>query len=509
MNPTSASENLATIKRMMDLPTRTQAQIPGNLPESARNWLTWALDPFHDTVVDACGIPDESSQQVITSVTKGQITVKRPASIPAGTAWAFHVFQTPYLESVFGFYGFGGKQSFRQANSAGVSIPTFSTTEAVVVGTDARGNGAIQSGFITVISGPNNVALSLSEYDPNTMEIQCFYVDDMTRLRLGAAGVEVLNTTAELYKGGSVTSYRVPTAITPNEVLSLWFGTGQALPPVNGAAALPPWAVPVITDCFTDVPGTPEAAIDYQTSSSWEAVLGAYMICPIDPTMKFENPHVRRFVALSGMSAITGTPNRVSFDASWNVAGGSAIIGGGGPTQDIMHSLSRRGVQARHTMACDRVGCHFRGLHSDSTFLINIRAMEEIAPVIGDDDGQRLVTLTRKAPVACPQAIELYQRVSRSMPAAVPRSLNPNGEWWDLIVSKMRQALPVLAPMARLLHPVAGAAVDVLAKAVQKREARATKAEVKKDVKRIEQNRHVPKTKVTVRAPSRAKSATR
>jgi len=95
------------------------------------------------------------------------------------------------------------------------------------------------------------------------------------------------------------------------------------------------------------------------------------------------------------------------------------------------------------------------------------------APTLDEAD---LVVLAAPSPEMDTVALECYSQAMRTMPAGVPVSENPLGEWFSKVIDGIGSVGSSIAPLVGMAHPGAGAAlgaVSSMAKAhTAKRKAR-------------------------------------
>lgn len=65
------------------------------LSPEGRDWLTLALDPFHDYNHQVAGYPDANCSQTVVSCYQYQVEVAAPPGIAPNTNWDAHIYNMP------------------------------------------------------------------------------------------------------------------------------------------------------------------------------------------------------------------------------------------------------------------------------------------------------------------------------------------------------------------------------------------------------------------------------
>jgi len=404
------------------------------------NWLIAATDPFHDEPLHCEGYPDLTLSRSITQTLTFTTSVK--TNQPSTDPWDCHVFFTPVTPSL-SFVSPGG----------GISSvdPLLYRTGITILG-QAVPNPATQliSG-INILSGPNNADWITSGPGVFALNPACAIPTSFANgyFRVIAAAFEVVNTTAELYKGGSVTTYRSPAYTAPCIINSIGgYATSTYL------SNLPP--------------SSQTNAALFPDSRTWGATEGAYVVETLNSS---EVPFVST-LPLTGAGLILGQDvSSLTTGAGTSLAWLPLSVNGG-PTP--------RSASKNAPLPYDISGAIFAGLNPNSTLQVTTRYIIERIPAITDPN---LLVLAREPCPFDPMILELYSRVMRELPVAVKVGENPLGEWFFDILQVLAGIAPAvgtaLAPFTGPLGPMIGTTLGTVGTAAL--QARKAKQQKKKE----------------------------
>jgi len=219
-----------------------------------------------------------------------------------------------------------------------------------------------------------------------------------------ATGCEVTNTTAELYKGGSVTVYRSPSSSTPTCMLS----SGGTIITPRGVGLTPP--------------STQTDAALYTNSKTWDADSGCYIIATLnDPT----NPY---FTPSPGFAGLITPASSESLETGAGWLGYFPLL------QDVAVATAASGM-----VSMDSSGAIFNGLNTNSTLQVTVRYFLEKIPTVADAN---LLVLARTPAPYDPMTLEIYARALNELPVGVPVGENPMGEWFNDVISAVAEWAP-------------------------------------------------------------------
>jgi hypothetical protein len=103
---------------------------------------------------------------------------------------------------------------------------------------------------------------------------------------------------------------------------------------------------------------------------------------------------------------------------------------------------------------------YFTGLHPDSVLSVSSIIVVESAPVT---DSSELSLVSMAAPYD-PEVLAIYRNAICRLPPGVPVSMNPEGEFWKMVLKVIVEVAPVVAPLLSLA-PVVGPGLSLAASA--------------------------------------------
>jgi len=400
------------------------------LSDDGYKFIINAIDPFSDEKVCAVGYPDALSTVTVTYVDTQTLEISAPSGIAANQTWdcnivfnpITHGTDLPYLfnaqtygSTIAGHTGFGPSAGPRGGS---IGLQTFA------IDTVLSGNPTfLGSGGPGVLNGVNVAAYGTG------------------LARVVSAGFEVLNTTAEIYQQGSVVMYKIPNAVSHDEINISDPVFGQA-PPAGYSGYLP---LTKPFDVLNYPPSTTVAAkqlLQFGGATQTKAKDGCYVTCTQNSVL---NP-----LKCATNKNIAWRPNVMTVDG-YNAQGypqnGSSII------VDRIWGSTLHSDAAQMVMGtCNRIipfdqsGAYFFGLSPQTTLTLNTRVLLEVALDLSDAN---LISLGRISPSYDPLALELLSRVMHDAPAGVLYSENPFGEWFERMVGDLVEQIPIVGKTLR------------------------------------------------------------
>lgn len=355
---------------------------------------------------------------------------------PEGSAW-FTAASDPFHDFAIQLQGYPDMQSGmstvqKSVHTAVISAPGAGAWDALILmtGVDDPFNSTITSragdpannwgatgssvpfNYITVITAPSGTDLS----DINAVTLASGSVtahpmsDNATAGRFIAGGFEVVNTTAQLYRSGAVT-----------------VGHYQAL--LNQATTTFPIST-YLTEASrtTQMVSLPDGTIDNLMNSptciTWEAKDGCYV------PARFISDSIPVSSANAGITAVHAS--------------------------DSWYTSNLDAIHRRQFAPIEGSFARFSGLDPQTTLRLVSLAYMEFFPSWDPDLGvdPLMPNLTPSCPFD-PAVLKLYGAVSPRLPAGVPRSMNPKGEYWKMILDGVDVALAAMTPLAALADPFA------------------------------------------------------
>jgi hypothetical protein len=365
------------------------------LTASGCEWLKAAIDPFHDYDLVVDGFPDLVSDKSIVLKVQKSVSISKPASFDAGN-WDANIALTP-LDYTRNSAGHGCTYSWISGAGGQVTVdPTLVTTP---------NQGFL--GLCAVSMAPSSDPTFVCEASGTGLESSAV-IDLYDQLhppstgedtvgRVIACGFEVVNTTAEINKQGSVTCYVAPNFNSLDQRLivnSTSPGIIASTPTVRG---------------FMAPPQDLSKAKLLNNSVTFGADEGCYVVGRMGVDPRVEGNHF-------GPVLMKG-----------NGVGASTYVGELAPVIPGTSTVSSTtDYPISHFNTFETSGAYFTGLSDQTTLTVTLRAYVEIFPM----DNELLVSLATPSAGFDPVAIELASRIMRTMPPGVPVAENAMGDYF-------------------------------------------------------------------------------
>lgn len=369
----------------------------GVLTDTGRSFLIAAMDPFHDDPVKSRGWPDVEVATSVVRCIKQSVTITKPAAL-SSEGWDCFIVQWPWLSSF----------QFSVAARSNHLIEAVSAPGPTIGGLQAwAGNPNEELSFATTSSEAQLVL------DP-------IYTSGANRIV--GMGFEVTNTTAEIYKQGLCTSWRMdgtarsPTLWTrpnsdpdPPTPLVYFTGTPVRRPPVTLAEAML-------------IPGTKQ----------WSAAEGTYMVTSFvgdenPPTMPNYTQPVLYNTAEEDETGVVPNTGQVIVAAALDQT----------PFGLLFPCFQ---VYPIHTS-----GTYFTGLSDQTSLVLTQIVYLETFPTPAQKD---ILVLGEPSAEYDPAALELFSHCMRGLPVACMVKENPLGEWFAEAVEAASDFLLPLADIS-------------------------------------------------------------
>jgi hypothetical protein len=383
------------------------------LTQDGADWLTLRLDPYHDFNRPIAGYPDADANDTIVMARNYEYNVSKPAG-SAGN-WSAHVFTLPLDYA-----------SFEQTTS----------TNARLVG-----NGEVfYLGLVNVAKDDTGCPLYMTADPVVSPNFSCASIDTFAGIEDGMSrvigmGIEIIDTTSEMYKQGALTAYKMPITNDTHGTLGYTSLAGDLQAQAHARILTAP-------------PSTVAEAILYRSSVQWETRDGAYMVVGQQGIQNPFETASREFVAITPDSEFDGV----------DVAMLSTV-----------HALTAFQVPPLITTATSQVckkinvtqsGIFLSDLANSATFKIRVRVYLERAPLRGEVD---LIPLSSPSAPYDYKALALYSYLVSELPVCVPVSFNAKGDWWRWIVNTVAKLAPILGTV---LTPIVGPEAMLIGNAV-------------------------------------------
>jgi hypothetical protein len=444
----------------------------GKMSTDGKDFLTLALDPFHDMQVRCAGLPDSDTSQIVVEKLKQSVTV----SAPSGTTgnWAAHVFTLPFVGPSSGSLQLTNYQNgaLQTAVSAGVgsgaNLYAYADPTRVFQATSARRS----LGYCNVDTWTTDVNVVAPTYQATYVAPNASYVLDgganlTGKRRLIASGFEIHDTTAPQFQQGTNTSYLMPQAVAETMAICDVFSSGAgtycasgALPVAGTDTAYVGKATKMPFMNLNTPPATVADAMLYTGSRQWHSKFGNYSVVKQDVNrnkLAFTNDVFLCFTdgdyappIMVGKNVSAGNPDSWASPTFSLITGTAANAG----TTSVLIDQTPLSIMVlpMHTS-----GVILKGLNVNSTFTVTLINVWEMAPVTGDTNGDVLIPLVEKSADFDIKTLELYQQAATMTQVSVPVDENAEGDFWDWTLRALKAAAPAVS---NLLIPGSGAVVS-------------------------------------------------
>lgn len=389
---------------------------PDALTDEGKRYLRQALDPYHDFNVGNTGVPSLNSGATYCR----NIRLTRSIAYPTGTsptgAWDLHIMTTPaYCQ-----------QSATTFTSTLGGVGTIASPYTVSNGL-GTGFALDQISHVCYAWAPTGSTMGILD------SAALWYAlpigsPDWGAYRIVSSGFEVHNTTPELYRSGSVTTWRSNPQV---ELTAVKFNGDTAR---NFA----------VCRSYQGIPATLALANQMATSRTWEAAAGAYVVSAPDyDDLAFKAYDEGAVVIKTGAVSAVGSTTR------------SSIIVGGLINPQAPFNTSTLVYRSGIVPA----GAVFSGLDPASTFRLDCRVLVEISPDLSSND----LSLAGQPTTSDPVALELAALAFSRLPSGVPVGSNAAGDWFRMVLKTIGQVAPLVAGLVP--HPVAKVVVGAVGSA--------------------------------------------
>ncbi len=352
-------------------------------------------DIFHDLPYNVIGRPSMSRQlqNTVTLNLERTITKTDFPGLPAGN-WDVNMVSFPWITNV----------AFRTSVDFGSGIDNTVVVPANMfvggISCFAAGTGLPTFSYLTT---PNYITLAadslLYPQGVTNNSLVTFY-------EILAMGFEVYNVTPELYVGGSLVRYRIPTQ------------NRTALRQIRGPASnvtTPVYGIPAI-------PTTESLATQYPDSVVADAKDGTYQQHAIQDAVS--DFRMTENISME-ITPITIAPAAPTDSNCWLTTATDSYVQ----------------IAPAYRGDFDIVGSYFAGLPEQTVLKIRYRVIVSTVP---NSTNSQLVSLAKTSPPDNPLLTQLISQVQHQFPAGIPVSMNPKGEWWKKIVRKVAETAPAI-----------------------------------------------------------------
>lgn len=299
--------------------------------------------------------------------------------------------------------------------------------------------------------------------------------DSSVAYRVTGGGIEIHNTTSDLYKQGTLTVVRTTNRKqvsrnvfngsylqTPNEY-SILQHTGSKVRYVG--------STPISDfDIYQLPPATLEDAL-LQGALQWNAADGVMSVSVVDNKHNAFTSHAPASYAIdSNMfsnvsidnNAADGTltPQVLTALVSQPYYGTFAATSAGQDTVTCFPYAQ----QSQHFTPRDLTAVYLTGLSLQTTFTLTTRYQVELKPRVFDSSYSITVPMLRAPPDYSLKAELIGAHLLHELPPGVPAGMNPSGEAWADIISTLGNVAGMVGPIFGPIGATVGAAANGVAK---------------------------------------------
>lgn len=390
---------------------------PKTIPSQTMEYISMVTDPYHDRNLRVTGFPDGNTMVSAVKRYARQYSITCPFLLQPGESWQFHIFTTP-LHHV---------TDFLSCQLVGNVIPNLHSALTVAQ------VGPVNVYYTKV--DPAGVIMDTRFVPLGTYELAADNGDDSRRTV--SLAFELHNTTAELYKAGSLTAYRLNALTARADYMKS-----------DGAA--PPKYSPMTFTHLTTIPATLAEANQLPNSRTWEASKGIYSVTLPSPNNTYSSQYFQNIGLSNGDPLVSrnyliyARDSSISFPApSWSPASCTGVMSS-------------------------------KFANSEQTFTLDYRQVLEFAPT----PMSKTLPYATTSPECDLLFMKLYKRMINSIEPGVPVGFNSAGEWFRRILQLAKEQLPnlihLLPPQyktaATAALPAVNAIVDKVVTKLQKRE---------------------------------------
>lgn len=387
----------------------------GDLTPQGKDWFIAAVDPMHDTQLSNLGgWPDLCDQASLIRCFKKTHTISPDIS---GGNWDLMLMTLPDLKRRELTYA-----PFSSNKTQGIPEPA--TT---------RHWGGLT--WATYVAGGEDSTRYAIDKTPLQQDCICLSDEVLTgNGRLIGMGFEVNNTTAEIYKQGTVHVFRQPQQF---ESYNTFVNVEQMA--VRDASGTAPTVIPLsVPFSGRYVQKWPKSEADVTLLSgtrTWKASDGCYCVVPFQSE---SNPIYPSEYTVPVIVEEFPRSNEGSTVAEYYAYSDLPV-----PWNEMAFIVNREKWAPTHS-----AGALFVGLSPETTLTVTVNYYYEYFPASADET---LITLAKPSAGFDPVALALYSKALSTMPVGVPANMNGFGDWFAGVVSKFAPSvgaalMPFLGP---------------------------------------------------------------
>jgi hypothetical protein len=377
-------------------------QIIDSLSEAEKAYFIACTDIFHDSSYSVIGRPSLSNQLQNTVVINLERTISLNdfPTIPAGSNWDVNIVSYPFITT--------NNLITTVDNGYSVQLPAV-PSHALTGGVTMYAN---VTGGPTLI--PNFPPVSLNANQFFYPEFTGTSTDDIPRpfYEILSIGMEVINSTPELYRGGSVVRYRVPTQGRRSELL-----VGDPVTQTSQARTS--------FFCYPMPPTTEAFATQYPDSVIDQAAAGSYQMHTLQD-------QVSDYYMAGNSRVFLANPVPTDPLLFFNTYTSASAF-----ENDPLYTTDPPLVRGDF----DIIGSYFTGLSPQTTLKIRSRSIVSLVP---SSSNAQLVSLAKVSPGPNPQLDYLIALIQASFTPGIESSMNASGDWWKIVLKSAGKLAPMI-----------------------------------------------------------------
>lgn len=431
------------------------------------DWLKSALDPFHDFQLDNLkGYPDISTEPTVVVKVRQSKTISAPPGLTEGATWDCHIALSPVdyaacsseattirgVRTTPGFAESAGKVEYISPSHGG-SPRTGRMDGLMINSVPTDGFGGTNMTFTPghcLSAGGSGYEMQGIHLD----EFVDFNATDLGVYRLVYSGFEVVNTTAQIAKQGSVTVYEYGNSYEMAAKHELDPESGMRLEHDSPNT----W--------FRCPPNTLAEAKIMPGAHTWAAQDGCYNTAKFQTDNPFQSATQRNFT-------FSQNEEQGENHSGYLYEQPSSDAGTFGSFASCNTTIDSDGfTPTTHFSRMNTTGAYFTGLSFSTTLFVTWRVGIERLPAANKP---MFLALAQPSAAYDPNALVLYNLVANALPPGCPQGYNDMGKWFSWISEKAKSAIPTVYPIVRTAamlastigRPIIGGALGALASSMK------------------------------------------
>lgn len=467
----------------------------GATPAGAQ-WVKSAVDPFHDVDLDVIGMPDSASGRSVVYAVTSNLALDAPTAAGAGS-WDCHVAFTPMIAKA----KLNNFAAVVKDASTGTEPSVYYPGAAYYTSTNKE-DTLRDSHFLTACSVPTGQpTFYTSGYDGDGprdtyrgLGVSEYLDDDGSSIvRITGAAFEVHNTTEDIYKSGSVTTYKIS---TETDECNFYWTNNAVMPDIEKHDR--------VAATISNGPPTTTSVAKLYNGHTWDAADGCLVPGVLDAGRSDSQKSVPRMHIVKN--------NYNGADVYWAPSfipegGEHARALGLTPRQDSNGSVSTsyygssgdpitRGSPPTIVPEMMVSGAYFSGLSHQTKLTLTLRVFVEVFPAAGNS----LVPLAHPSNPYDAKALQCYQEIMSHMRSGYRVEDNDAGDFF-------RKAIAIARTIGRTLSPVMPPNVRAAIKAADAVAAKADDALDKaQKIEKVVRTTLAESNKITPRVRNRART---